>query len=423
MKEDCVIDCFPDGTPIPEWFSHPAEENATGGRRFSAVELGVLPGRPDVLQTEKLQKAIDEVAKQGGGTLVLSAGTYLSGSLFFRPGVHLHLEKDAILLGSTEIADFALVPTRLAGLSMNYFAALINADHCDGFTISGEGVLDGNGLPYWRHFWLRRKFNPDCHGVDEMRPRMLYVSNSDDVTIKGVEIRNSPFWTTHYYRCRRLTLENLRITSPAEPTPAPSTDAVDLDNCEYVLIRNCYFAVNDDGIALKGGIGPDADQRPENGANTHILIENCTFGFCHSCLTCGSETIHNRNVIMRNCEVNGALVVLRMKMRPDTPQLNEYFHLSGIRGVCIGEALSFASWTQYCEIQEILPSSGEHILVDNMNMVCKKIYYLAGEDEFKLADIRVQNSSFSVSDQQLTAHDEIVFLNIKGVDNEDSEKH
>ena len=45
---------------------------------------------------------------------------------------------------------------------------------------------------------------------------------------------------------------------------------------------------------LKGGKGPWADKLPENGSNERILIEDCTYGFCHGCLTCGSEFVHNK---------------------------------------------------------------------------------------------------------------------------------
>ena len=395
--------CFPDGTPIPEWFHGSASEEPDI-REYSAVELGVRPDRPDLLQTEKIQQAIEAVSKEGGGRLVFPSGVYSSGSLFFRPGVHLHLKKGAVLQGSTEIEDFALLPTRMEGRSVNYFAALINADHCDGFTISGEGVLDGNGLPYWRHFWLRRKFNPDCTNMDEMRPRILYISNSRNVTVRGIGIRNSPFWSTHYYRCGFLTLENLRITAPAEPVGAPSSDAVDLDNCENVRIRSCFFSVNDDAIALKGGKGADADLREENGENCNIVIENCSFGYCHTCLTCGSETIRNRNIVMENCRVDGAGQLFRLKMRPDTPQRNEFIRVSGIRGSCTGEAFCFSSWAQFRETSEVLPSFGEHILLENLDLTCRRVCFLAGEEEFQLNDIRIRDCRFIVSETELPDH-------------------
>ena len=407
-----------DRETVDSWFSEKTSKNGTVCR-FSAVEFGIVSDRPDILQTGTIQQAIDAIAEKGGGTLSFPAGIYLSGSVFFRPGVHLHLEKDAVLLGSQSIDDFALLPTRLEGKNINYFAALVNADYCNGFRITGEGILDGNGLPYWRHFWLRRKFNPACTNLDEMRPRILYISNSDDVTIKGITIRNSPFWSTHYYRCRRLTLENLWITAPTKPVKAPSSDAVDLDNCEYVHIRDSYFSVNDDAIALKGGKGYDAARRPENGMNSHILIENCKFGFCHSCLTCGSETIHNQDIVMRNCEIDGADTLFHLKMRPDTPQKNEYIHLADIRGFCNGEVFVFDSWTQFRETEEILPSIGEHILAERLDMACKAIIYITdGEDEFHISDIRIRDSWFHTDDPIAKEYKTLIkFENVKNTQN------
>ena len=179
-----------------------------------------------------------------------------------------------------------------------------------------------------------------------------------------------------------------------------------LRNCETVLIRGSYLSVNDDAIALKGGKGADADRRPENGANSDVVIENCTFGFCHSCLTCGSETVHNRNIVMRKCVLDGAGCLFRLKMRPDTPQKNEYIRLSEIRGNCPGEALLFDSWTQFRETAEVLPSSGEHILVEELDLRCKKLFLLVEPGEFHLEDVLVRKSRFTVDEPEIFADSE-----------------
>src|SRR5690606_27554065 len=105
---------------------------------------------------------------------------------------------------------------------------------------------------------------------------------------------------------------------------APSTDAIDLDVCTNVLVKNCYLSVNDDAVALKGGKGPLADKDENNGGNKNIIIEDCTFGFCHSALTCGSESIYNHNIVFRRNTINMAQRLLWLKMRPDTPQNYEY---------------------------------------------------------------------------------------------------
>ena len=117
--------------------------------------------------------------------------------------------------------------------------------------------------------------------------------------VAGVRMQNSHFWTNHLYKGDHVRYLNCRVFSPAGPVKAPSTDAIDLDVCTDVLIKGCRFEVNDDAVVLKGGKGPWADTLPENGANERILIEDCSYGFCHGCLTFGSECVHSRNVLLR----------------------------------------------------------------------------------------------------------------------------
>ena len=389
---------FPDGKPVSPWFSEVPVIDIHKFTVYDVTSHGVLPGRPDMLQTAAIQRVIDLAADHGGGVIYFPRGQYLSGSLFFKPGTHLHLAENSIIYGSQEIEDFAIVPTRMEGESVNYFAALINADKCDNFTISGSGTLDGQGLPYWRHFWLRRKFNPQCTNMDEMRPRLLYISRSNNVHISGISLKDSPFWSSHYYQCRKLKLTNLHITAPHAPIPSPSTDAVDLDVCNEVLIRDCYFSVNDDAITLKGGKGPEADKTPDNGKNSDILIENCRFGRSHSALTCGSETIGNHNILMRNCTVDQVGSLFFLKMRPDTPQLNEFIQLENISGNC-REFFYAYSWTQFRRSPELFPSYGKNITLKDIRIECVNAFNITNSEEFTLENIFMQNCIITAQNQ------------------------
>ncbi|RYF83331.1 MAG: exopolygalacturonase, partial [Chitinophagaceae bacterium] len=311
---------FPDGTKIPKWFYDTAKiKLEKPGRQFSINSYGAV-NDSTILQTDKIQAAIDAAHKNGGGMVVIKGGTYLSGALFFKPKTSLYVAKDAVLKGSDNITDYPEMPSRMEGQSLDYFPALVNAYGVDGFSISGGGIIDGNGLKYWEAFWQRRKENPKCTNLEVSRPRLLFVWKSNHVQVQDVTLRNAGFWSSHYYQCNFVKILGVRITSPHEPVKAPSTDAIDLDVCNNVLIKNCYMSVNDDAIALKGGKGPWADKVPNNGGNSNIIIEDCEFGFSHSALTCGSEAIHNKNIIMRNCKVNNAKRLLWLKMRPDTPQ-------------------------------------------------------------------------------------------------------
>ena len=218
---------FPDGTPVSEALLSDAVPSCQNlGPTWDLSEAGILPGNR--VQTAAIQRLIDRAAAAGGGVLTVPAGTYVTGSLFFPAGVHLHLAPGSVLKGSDRIADYALRETRIEGETCLYFAALINADHADGFTILGPGTIDGNGSKSWEAFWLRRKWNPACTNKDEQRPRLIYCSNSSHVVLKGLTLRDSHFWTVHLYRCTQVRILDCAVSSPAAPVPAPSTDAIDL---------------------------------------------------------------------------------------------------------------------------------------------------------------------------------------------------
>lgn len=386
---------FPDGTPIPDWFyQNERTDINTLGKQFRITDYGVTAADSTLVQTEKIQAVIDRAQEAGGGVVIIPQGTFLSGSLFFKPGTHLHLEEGAILKGSDDISHFPIVATRMEGQSLNYFAALVNADGLDGFTISGKGVIDGNGLRYWKSFWLRRQVIPDCTNMDELRPRLVYISNSKNVQLSGVTLRNSPFWTTHLYRCENVKLLGLHIFSPESPVKAPSTDAVDIDVCTNVHIKDCYMSVNDDAVALKGGKGPTADQDPNNGGNFNIIIEDCTYGFCHGALTCGSESIHNRNIILRRITINHAKRLLWLKMRADTPQNYEYILVEDINGTDVANFIFIHPWTQFFDLKgqtEIPLSYGNHVTMRNINLSCDTFFNVRPSDQYKLSNFTFEN--------------------------------
>lgn len=391
---------WPDGTPIPDWFRNHTPTNISKlGKQYRITDYGVA-NDSTVVQTGKIQAVIDRANQTGGGVVVIPRGTFLSGSLFFKPNTHLHLEDGGVLKGSDDISDFALVMTRMEGQTLKYFAALVNADKVDGFTISGKGTINGNGLRYWKAFWLRRQFNPKCTNMDEMRPRLVYISNCKDVQLSEVHLMNSPFWTTHFYKCENVKLLNLYIFAPKSPVKAPSSDAVDIDVCTNFLIKDCYMSVNDDAVVLKGGKGPFADKDENNGANRNIIVEDCTYGFCHSAFTCGSESIHNHNIIFRRCTIDKAQRLLWLKMRPDTPQRYEYMCVEDIKGNA-NSIVYIKPWTQFFDLQgekDVRRSYGTHITIRNIKMECNVVFdVVSSEDQYELSDFVFENLDFEAS--------------------------
>lgn len=393
-------DVFPDGTPISEWFLQSSVIPLDSLEKiYNIADYGTVSD-PNVVQTQEIQAVIDRAEAEGGGVVYIPEGIYKSGSLFFKQGTHLYLARGAVLLGSENILDFPLIMTRIEGEYCKYFPALINVDKLDGFTISGKGTIDGNGTPYWKAFRLRRQWNPKCTNKDEMRPRLLHVSNCRNIQIADVTLQNSPFWTSHYYRCENVKLLNLRIFSPIKPVKSASADGIDMDVCSNFLIKGCRLTVNDDAICFKGGKGPYADEDPTNGANKNILVEDCFFDHTTgSCMTCGSESIHVYNVLMRNCRVEGGTELLLLKMRPDTPQTYEYITVENVTGTC-RSLLGVSSWKQFFDLKgrtTIPKSYGKQITMHDIDLKCN------GFLEIRKNDAEYELSDFSFKDIKIEA--------------------
>ncbi len=345
------------------------------------------------LNTRAIQNIIDKAEANGGGTIIIPKGVFLSGALFFKPNTRLRLLEGAVLKGSDDIANYPLIPSRMEGRSLYYYAALVNAYHVDSFSITGPGTIDGNGLRFWKRFWAyrdsMRKIGKEATNLEVHRPRMLFIWGCNNVTIQNVKLRNSGFWTTHLYQCHNVLIENCDIRSPFSPVKAPSTDGIDIDVCKKVTVRNCYISVNDDAVCIKGGKGPDAHKRIEHGVVEDILVENCTFGESHGTLTLGSECIHARNITLRNCKVENNCPILRLKMRPDTYQTYENITIENITGKC-GTIISMNPWKQFFDMKgstEKPYATVRNIIMSNIKVNCNRFGEIVGNPDDKVYNI------------------------------------
>ena len=411
-----VAEIWPDGTVMDAWFKDTQKvDPATLGKRYVLTDYGVLIGST-AIQTVQIQAVIDRCAQEGGGVVVVPQGTFMTGALFFKQGTHLHVEEGGTLKGSDRISDYPILTTRIEGETCKYFPALVNADGLDGFTITGSGTIDGNGLHYWQEFWIRRKWNPQCTNKDAQRPRLTYISNSRNVTVQDVHLINSPFWTNHVYKSDHVRYLGCYIFAPTENVwsgdpkrGAPSSDAIDIDVCTDVIVDGCYMHVCDDAVVLKGGKGTWADKDSTNGSCERILIQNCRYGRVHGCLTLGSESLHDRNVILRNCHTERANRVLWLKMRPDTPQHYEYVLVENITGKC--ERFLFVNpWTQFFKPgdRKMPLSRCNNITMRNIQLECSaKLLDVKTSDKYELVDFTLDGQSLDFGAPQNSNNQQI----------------
>lgn len=335
-------------------------------REVSITDFGAVADGATI-NTKAIQAAIDHlsvnVSANGGGTVVVPQGVFVSGALFLKPKVHLHLQKGAVLKCSTDMANFPVQRTRIEGhFEEKFNPALINARGCDGLHISGEGTLDGAGRPIWDLFWKLRNAAPDPKNfpnVSVPRARLALIENSRGVAIEGITFKDSQFWNLHLYRCEDVLVRQARFEVPDDYKQAPSTDGVDVDSCQKVTIDGCYFSVTDDCIAAKGSKGPHAMEDRDSPPVEHIRVRNCVYKRGGGVLTLGSEATIVRDVIVENCKVIGDVPVATVKLRIDTPQRYEDILF---RDIALDNAhaaiVSVRPWSQYANLQgEVPPKS------------------------------------------------------------------
>ena len=334
----------------------------------SITDFGALPDGK-TLNTQSIQKAIDHIADSGGGTLTVPAGTFMTGSLFLKPHVNLHLDKDAVLKGTTNIADYPKIRTRIEGHFEDFPPALLNADAADGLRITGEGTLDGSGQFYSDAFWAKIAADKKTKNLDVPRPRLVIIQNSHDVQISGIHLKDSGYWNLHLYKCDGVLIDGLDVSAGRH---SASTDGTDIDSSRNVTIKNCTYAVNDDCIALKGSKGPLAMDDKDSPPVEHIHIENCTFVAGQGMVTLGSEATLVRDVTVEHCTVAGPgtkMPLVRLKLRPDTPQDYEDIHFNDITLDGVGSLISVEPWKQYFDLQGHTPPTRQvhNVTISNVH--------------------------------------------------------
>lgn len=268
----------------------PAFAQSTG-RIFDAADFGAV-GDGETINTRPIQAAIDAAAGAGGGTIVLKPGVYLSGSLFVKSNVTLLIGRGATLKGLRDIAAYPMVRTRVAGIEMEWPAGLLNIYQQKNARITGEGLVDGDGKVFWDAYWaMRRDYDPKglrwAADYDCRRPRLIHVYDADAVEVSGLNLARSGFWTVHVCYSRDVKVSDLIIRNNLGGR-GPSTDGIDIDSSERVLVERCDISVNDDALCIKAG--RDWDGLRVARPCRQVKVRDCIVRDAHAGMTFGSET-------------------------------------------------------------------------------------------------------------------------------------
>jgi polygalacturonase len=335
---------------LPPGDKEPAWVKKTGARKFplskKTFSVNQYGAKPDgqALNTKAIQAAIDACAKAGGGTVVFEPGSYVTGSLFLKSNVQLQIDKGVELLGSQDFADYPEIETRIAGIEMQWPAALINVIGQTNTAITGNGTINARGKFCWDKYWsMRREYEPKglrwIVDYDSKRVRTVLVQNATDVSIKGITIKNAGFWTVQLLYSSYVTVNGITIRNN-EDGKGPSTDGVDVDSSSWVLIENCDIDCNDDNFCLKAG--RDWDGLRVNRPTEYVVVRNCQARKGSGLLTLGSETSGGiRHVYAYNLNGKGTSNGFLIKSATTRGGTVEDVHFRNIQMDSVGTAFSF----------------------------------------------------------------------------------
>ncbi|MBX6360744.1 MAG: glycoside hydrolase [Acidobacterium ailaaui] len=240
------------------------------------------------LNTNSIQFAIDYIHAHGGGRLVFNVGRYLTGSIFLKSNVTLHLEEGAVLLGSLNPLDY----------QKNKWTALVFAFGQHNIGITGKGIIDGQGQYVARNViniigkGLMKDALRDGRPEAPSRPVLIYFDSCSNILIQGITLRNSSSWVELYDHCSDLKINNIHVDSKS----FWNNDGIDIADCQHVVVTDSYIDSDDDGICLKSF--------DDNSGCDDVLIQNNTIRSSASAIKFGTNSSGGfRNICIVNNKV------------------------------------------------------------------------------------------------------------------------
>lgn len=267
---------------------------------FNIINYGAKPDGV-TLNSGFIQAAINDCAAKGGGKVIVPAGKFLTGTIALKSNVTLHLERDAFIVGSTDVNDYQNLDPFTDGLGIDVGYALLVAVDLQHISIEGEGSIDGQGAAL-----KARQIATDTRPEGERwgrRPFLLRVVRCEDVKVQGVKLMFAGAWTSHYFQCNRLHIEGVKIRSYG----VAHNDGMDIDGCSNVTIANCDIESGDDALCFKTTSSTKACK--------DITVTNMRLKSGHGAIKMGTESMAPfENITISNCYIyntnNGGIKLL-----------------------------------------------------------------------------------------------------------------
>ena len=321
------------------------------------------------LATRAIQAAIDSCAENGGGTVDVPAGRYLTGSVFLKDHVELHLSHGATLVASTDLADYNTDDAyeQNYGSTTEEWRAkhLIMAIECTDVAICGGGTIDASGdffyeepqfYPHyeWMTGYVWRQGMSYARNKELLRPgQVVCFVECTNVRVQDITIRNSPCWSLFLYGCEQVSVRGIKVYNQPH---FGNTDGIDIDCCRFVTVSDCIIDTGDDAITLRTAAHRLKKPRPCE----YITISNCVLSCSVMAIRIGVGTGQIRHICISNIVIpraGAALQCITSYAGRGCAEIEDV-RISGVSGSDLGHIMHLKG-----EIGSI-----RHITLENMRL-------------------------------------------------------
>lgn len=333
-------------------------ENSTIRKSVFDIRDFGASGDAATMNTVAIQKAIDACTANGGGQVLVAGGRFVTGTLYLKDHVTLHIESGAALLGSTNIADYA------TDTHKNIYANEPHMDRCLIFArgavnigLTGSGMIDGQGA--------KNNF-PNLGDPGKNRPMLIRFLECSRIRLRDLTLCNPASWTSAWLYCGDIVVDGITIKSRANS----NGDGLDFDGCENVRVSNCLFDTSDDSICLQAS---RADRPCHN-----VVINNCVMKSQWAAIRIGLSSLGNlQDVTVSNCIFHDIQDAgLKIQICEGGAMKNMQFSNITMRNVPRPVFMTFNQWRMGVDTPNELPPMKamsdfqfSHFRVDNAELV------------------------------------------------------
>ena len=364
----------------------------------------------NMLCTKAIQQAIDEAFTNGGGTVVIENGTYITGTIFMKSNVHLRIEAGAKLLMSENDKDFPDYPCEWNVREAPRFSArcLIYIGNCENASIEGLGTIDCNGAAYceenhnpvfsdydpFLYKRMKRKLDiPDSIG------RMIFVMKSKNITLRDFTMTEmAGGWGIWINGSEYVNVRDLKLYCCPD---YPNSDGIHINCSRDVFVSDCAIHSGDDALIVRANTNTLEEDIPcEN-----VIVKGCTLSSNCQAIRIGwfgDGAI--KNCIFSDIVITDSRDAITIELPPCPPPGDAGKNITRIERLSFNNILIDRTWGRPVKISiaESTDTKCEYIRniqFNNFNSRTNYFPLLIGRDENYLEDISFENCRFDIGDK------------------------